>query len=74
MNKLLDEMSSKCKFFSCAQIKYIALQVVRAVAELHDNNVVHRDLKMSNLLLTTTGQLKLADFGLARQLMQKANN
>ena len=36
------------------------------MAHLHDNWVVHRDIKMSNLLYNKRGSLKLADFGLAR--------
>ncbi len=33
---------------------------------MHDNFIVHRDLKVSNLLLTDKGCVKIADFGLAR--------
>jgi response regulator RpfG family c-di-GMP phosphodiesterase len=37
----------------------------------HDHHVVHRDVKPSNLLLTRTGQVKLVDFGLARQFSSR---
>jgi cell division cycle 2-like len=42
-------------------------QLLSGVAYLHENWVLHRDLKTSNILYTNRGQLKLCDFGLARQ-------
>ncbi|RAK97684.1 negative regulator of the PHO system [Aspergillus ibericus CBS 121593] len=47
-------------------IKSFVYQLLRGVAYCHDNRILHRDLKPQNLLVNTKGQLKLADFGLAR--------
>jgi len=41
-------------------------QVVSGVAHMHSLNFSHRDLKLSNVLLTKTMQVKICDFGLAR--------
>ncbi|KAJ8324495.1 hypothetical protein QVD99_002515 [Batrachochytrium dendrobatidis] len=46
----------------------ILMQLVRGLQYMHSNNILHRDLKLSNLLLTHTFDLKLADFGLATRL------
>ena len=43
-----------------------AAQIVSAVAYIHAHNVVHRDLKCDNILLTEGGQIKLADFGASK--------
>ena len=40
--------------------------LLKGVAFCHDNHIMHRDLKPANLLISCTGQLKIADFGLAR--------
>ncbi len=44
------------------------LQVLDAVQYAHRNLVVHRDLKPSNLLVSNDGQVKLLDFGIAKEL------
>lgn len=53
--------------FSTAEIKCLMRQLLDGVAYLHANWVIHRDLKTSNILYNNRGQLKICDFGLARQ-------
>ncbi|KAJ3338881.1 negative regulator of the PHO system [Gonapodya sp. JEL0774] len=46
--------------------KHFLYQILKGIAFCHENRVLHRDLKPQNLLINGHGELKLADFGLAR--------
>ncbi|CCG80955.1 Serine/threonine-protein kinase crk1 [Taphrina deformans PYCC 5710] len=52
--------------FSTGNVKSWVLMMLRGLHYLHTRFVLHRDLKPNNLLLSSAGVLKLADFGLAR--------
>ncbi|KAF7002324.1 hypothetical protein CFC21_017828 [Triticum aestivum] len=53
--------------YTQSEVKCLMLQLLEGVKYLHDNWVLHRDLKTSNLLLNNRGELKICDFGLSRQ-------
>ncbi|KAL9010292.1 MAG: hypothetical protein Q9173_004759 [Seirophora scorigena] len=52
--------------FLPSEIKTLLLQLTSAVGYLHSNWILHRDLKTSNILMNNRGQIKIADFGMAR--------
>jgi len=73
---VLDIMTSCKKTFSEEQISAIAAMMVQGLAYLHSHKVLHRDLKAGNVLLTSEGKAKLADFGVSAKLvntLQKKN-
>jgi len=47
-------------------MKSFLYQLLKGIAFVHDKRILHRDLKPQNLLISKKGELKLADFGLAR--------
>ena len=50
------------------QAAEIASEVAAALGFAHENHVAHRDIKPANILIGTNGQVKVADFGIARAL------
>jgi serine/threonine protein kinase len=54
------------KIFSEAEALEIIIQVAKALAHAHACNLIHRDVKPKNIMISTSGTVKLADMGLAR--------
>jgi cell division cycle 2-like protein len=51
-----------------SQVKNVMIQLLSALAHMHDQGLMHRDLKLANLLLTREGVLKVADLGSIRDI------
>ncbi|KXS13683.1 cyclin-dependent kinase 10 [Gonapodya prolifera JEL478] len=64
MANLMDNVPTP---YTQSQVKCLLRQLLEGVAYLHAQYITHRDLKLSNLLLTSEGIMKIADFGLARK-------
>uniref|UniRef100_A0A915PV56 cyclin-dependent kinase n=1 Tax=Setaria digitata TaxID=48799 RepID=A0A915PV56_9BILA len=67
MKSLMDTMYSRGKRFRTGEVKTLLHQLLSGVAHMHDEWILHRDLKTSNLLLSHKGILKIGDFGLSRE-------
>eukprot|EP01156_Anaeramoeba_ignava_P010169 Anaeramoba_ignava/a479016_469.p2 GENE.a479016_469~~a479016_469.p2 ORF type:complete len:393 (-),score=140.74 a479016_469:1535-2713(-) len=66
----LTEIVSICKM-SEPQIAAVCKEILRALNYIHGLNRIHRDIKSDNVLLSTKGEVKLADFGYCAQLTEE---
>ena len=62
----LDQVLAATPLLEEAQLLRIMDQLLSALAAAHEQGVWHRDIKPANLILTSAGQVKLTDFGIAR--------
>ncbi len=60
------ELLERFGSLSWQEVASIGRQVASALQHAHNNGIIHRDLKPGNLFVTEDGQIKLGDFGIAR--------
>uniref|UniRef100_A0A8C9T507 Serine/threonine-protein kinase PLK4 n=1 Tax=Scleropages formosus TaxID=113540 RepID=A0A8C9T507_SCLFO len=61
-------LKNRKKPFTEDEARHFMRQIVKGLLYLHTHGIMHRDLTLSNLLLTSSMNVKIADFGLATQL------
>jgi len=62
----LSELLRDDKVLSVEHAREILRQSCKGLGAAHDAGVIHRDIKPANIMITTDGQVKIADFGIAR--------
>ena len=67
-NQSLKQLRKKRGVLTELEIQYYAIQIISAMKYLNDKNILHRDLKLSNIFITDDMQIKIGDFGLAIKL------
>eukprot|EP00804_Cyclotella_cryptica_P027964 CCRYP_003854-RA/>CCRYP_003854-RA protein AED:0.00 eAED:0.00 QI:291/1/1/1/0/0/2/624/269 len=60
--------------FAQSEVKFMMHQLLSAMAHVHENWYLHRDVKTSNILVHESGRIALCDFGLARKYEVPARN
>jgi serine/threonine protein kinase/TolB-like protein/tetratricopeptide (TPR) repeat protein len=64
--KTLKKLIAEGESLSLNKVLEMAIQICDGLAAAHEKGIVHRDIKSDNIMLTSRGQVKIMDFGLAK--------
>ncbi|ODU56482.1 MAG: hypothetical protein ABT01_03865, partial [Clostridium sp. SCN 57-10] len=67
----LKEYLKSRKQLSWQETSFFAIQIAKALDHAHSRGIIHRDIKPQNIMLLRDGTVKVADFGIARQMTQQ---
>lgn len=67
-NHSLRDLQKSRGIVSIDECRYFISQILKGAQYIHNKNIIHRDLKLSNILIDKNMQMKICDFGLAIRL------
>ena len=67
-NQTLNDLIRRRKRLQELEVQCYVIQIIAALKYLHSHRIIHRDLKLGNLFLSSKMELKIGDFGLATKL------
>lgn len=65
INGSLSELMAGRSILCVLEVRYFISQILSGLKHIHDNGIIHRDMKPSNVLIDDRMQAKISDFGLA---------
>ena len=63
---VMEKIIQKRGYFPESTVKFYAAQLVMGIGKLHQMGIIHRDVKLENVMLDEHGYIKIIDFGLAK--------
>ncbi|EFA83835.1 putative protein serine/threonine kinase [Heterostelium album PN500] len=70
----LEQAVNSAHIFKETHIGFIAKEILKGIAYLHERKLVHRDIKSGNVMITINGDIKLIDFGLCSSVEKGTSN
>ena len=74
LERFIENFKLTKKHIPIKKIKIISKEILIGLNYCHKKNIVHRDLKPDNILMTNSGQIKICDFGSAKNIEKQTNN